>query len=120
MNKKFYEAQKELIDISLKVLKIELKKYKDDPKYEFLFYDKKDIPSHILQPLQSLKNKIAFKPVYQKIEDWLNISHFKAKRLIENYWFSYILNHLESIQKLQKKHSFNYIVKKLPDLVKEK
>lgn len=116
-NSKFYEAQKELIDISLLILKQALREYKKDPRFDFLFYDNKDIPSHILQPLQSLKNKIAFKPVYKKIEDELNISHFKAKRLIEAYWFSYILNNLDDVKILINKHPFNYLVKKLDILI---
>ncbi len=119
INKEFYEAQKEMIDITLNVLKFELKKYKRDPRFQWLFYDNKDIPSHILQPLQSLKNKIMFKPVYTKIEQDLHLSHFKAKKLIENYWFSYILNHVEEIKAIQDKHSFNQIVRKLPELIKK-
>lgn len=118
-NKDFYEKQKELIDITLIVLKNELRQYKNDLKYKELFYDNKDIPSHILQPLQSLKNKIMFKPVYTKLEDELNLSHFKAKKLVFTYWFSFILNHIEDIKKLQISNNFNYILKKLPELLKK-
>jgi|GEM_PF-4050160 len=119
MNKSFYEAQKEMIDITLSVLKNELKKYKNDPRFQNLFYDNKDIPSHILQPLQSLKNKIMFKPVFTKIEQDLNISHFKAKKLIENYGFSYVLNHIDEIKKIQTKYNYNQIIKDLHNLLKK-
>lgn len=94
----FHEAQTELIDISVKILAEWLKQYKKDPKYEKLFYEKA-VPPHLLQPLQSLKNKIKFKPVFKKIENELQISHFKAKKLVETYWFSYILRNLWEIKK---------------------
>jgi hypothetical protein len=36
-----------------------------------------------MQPLQSLRNKITFKAPFSKIEKELNVSHYKAKKLIE-------------------------------------
>lgn len=116
-NKEFYEAQKELIDIAQNILKDNMKALKTNPKYTELFYHK-DIPPHILQPLMSVKNRIILKPIYWKIETELNISQFKAKKLVENHGFSFILNNLEKIKELLEKMPFSKVNRDIYILIK--
>lgn len=99
MNKIFYKKQKELIDIAISILKKEMPKYQEE--YKELFYKKK-VPPHISQPLESLKNKITHKPVYAKISKELNIPHRKAKKIVNTYGFSYVLQNLEKFKEKTK------------------
>ena len=106
----FYEKQKELIDLALEILKKEMPKYQKE--YLELFYWKK-IPPHISQPLQALKNKITFKPLYSKIKKELLISERRVKKLVEKFWFSFILKNLEQLKFLQNK----IITKKIEEIL---
>lgn len=99
-DEKFYENQKILIDLALEILQKEMPKYQKE--YPELFYNKK-IPPHISQPLQALKNRIFFKPLFKKIEAELEISHRKAMRLVEKYWFSYVFKNIEKFKILKQK-----------------
>ena len=117
-DKEFYEAQKELIDIAQDILKQNMRLLKNNPKYEKLFYCK-DIPPHILQPLMAVKNRIILKPIYWKIETELNISQFKAKKLVENHWFSFVLNNIDEIKSLLEKIPFSKVNRNIYNLIKK-
>ncbi len=115
-NKDFYERQKELIDKALDILKEWFEEYKNDERYKDLFYVK-GIPPHIKQPLQSLRNKIVFKPIYHKIESELGISHHCAKNLVKNYWYSYVINNIDKIKAIKGKYHIKTVVNSLDKII---
>ncbi len=115
MKNKFYENQKELIDVAIEILRKEMPKYKEE--YGHLFYNK-NVPPHIFQPLQALKNKITFKPIFEKIEKELDISHRKAKSLVEYFWFSVVISNLEKIKPFMKYRLNIHTFKKIENILK--
>ena len=115
-DKKFYDTQKELIDLAMVILKEWFEDYKYDERYKHLFYVKW-VPPHISQPLQALRSKIAFKPIYEKIEGELDITHHNAKNLIKNYWISYTLQNLDNIKPLLSKHHIKTVMNSLDKLI---
>ena len=99
----FWEKQIILIDESIKILskafkeKLKDKDFKD--KYWDLFY-KKLTPPHILQVLQSLKNRIWEKPIIRSIKDKWWMSTYEVRKYNKNYCFSDILKYWKKVTKL--------------------